>query len=893
MNGTDRGNQAGMSEDTVRWIVIPAAGLASAWWSISGALWLSRGLSGGGWVWPHPWTATRATIGGLTGRIDEWMLLNTDAVAFSAPLWFWSIAALLLCCTAALVLVCWQAVALVGVTDDSPQARERKSKQRKLDRDQRAAANATRARSWPIPGPYDPAKRPGPGVLIGQISGRPAVSKANTPVLVVGPTGSGKTRHIIAPNLAHWPGPVVATSVRMDLAELTVGYRADRGKVWGFDPSGRLWPAMRALGIRPTVWDPVRLLRTSLDPAADSILLATFLMSQTSAEGQGGQGIWATLAKQMTMRLLWLSRTFEADLAQVLDWVLDPATLTERIPKHEIANLPRTDQLHLAKLQAMAKKDARIFDSIIVTMEEVIESLRHTADHPEADLLPVGLTTDGTSDTLYMIADHLSQNSHRPLFAAALRHLFHATETHGNSAQRLNLMIQQARHDAETAAKYLDLDVAADPLHDAQPNPNGSEEPARREGLMRALFDLDEITNLAPLPDLPEITSTLRSEAQLITGIQAVSQLTAKWKENADSMLANHPTRVQLGGSADAGAMRQLAELSGDDDVDTASMRMIDPGHARVLLGTQVMFDIKLADTDKWIDPKRVMKIDVAAALPSEVGPDPQDTSKAPGPRPDPPADPTPAPPAEPAAPDAPDNAAPPAQPEAIKWIPATPDRVTVGAAHVGPAGEHAPDDARVAAFAAVRDAGQRRPRRASHPAAASDDPLDLQAARDDAHGRLRGAAQQRRSARHAGAGPPNGMHSPVEVSDDNDYDVAEPIPLRPQRPESSAPPPKPPAEPPAPTTHAATPEAAPSPEPEPDTSASARRHLSDVVRPSRAELLRVGVFVLAEATPQATTPSADHAAKIAEMLTDDDSPVTAADLLAAFAQGLDQGDPR
>ncbi len=927
MSGSENRNNTVWDEDTLRYIAIPAAGLAAVWWSVSGALWLGRGLAGGGWVWPGPWLTARAAVGGLTARIDEWMLLNTDTVAFTAPMWFWSFAALLLGTSAAVLLLGWQAFSLIGVSDDSPQARERKAKKRKLDKDQRAAANSTRARTWPIPGPYEPGKRPGPGVLIGDVRGRPAVSKARTPVLVVGPTGSGKTRGFIGPNLAHWPGPVVATSVRMDLAELTVDYRDERGKSWGFDPSGRLWAAMKAIGIQPTVWDPVRLMRESLDPAADSILLATFLMSQTSAEGQGSQSIWATLAKQMTTRLLWLSRTFEADLAQVLDWVLDPSTLTEGIPDHERALLHRTDQLHLAKLTAMAKKDARIFDSITVTMEEVIESLRHTADNPTAPLLPVGLTTDGTSDTLYMTADHLSQNSHRPLFAAALRHLFHATETFGNSAQRLNLMVQQARHDAETAAGHIDTDVADDPLHRVVPDQGALADAFRRDGNLVPLFSLDEVANLAPLPDLPQITSTLRTEGQLITGIQAVSQLTATWKDNGDAMLANHPTRVQLGGSSDAASMRNIAELSGVEEVDAAAMRMIDPSQARVMLGTEVMFDIDLVDTSKWLDPKRKRSIDAALLPPDDIAPDP--IPAAPAPPPTPPAAPPPAPPASPvpppgsgpgpqpaptptaprAAPEAPPSDVPwPAAPDGSEWLTEPPDRVPVGASSVGPSGELVADDATAAAFASVRAAGRRRPRSGARNAAASaHDPLDIDAARDAAHSRVQQAAQRRRTPRPSPVGARNGTHSHAEDHpDSSDYDLVEPIPLHPPRqppqpsPETQPPPTGPtadhtPAAPPADPSPG--PAGEPSPQPAPDATAAVAesmvRQLSDLVRPSRAELLRVGVFILSEATPAGTSPSQDHASKIAEMLTDEQAPLTAADLLDAFEQALDPGTPR
>ena len=189
-----------------------------------------------------------------------------------------------------------------------------------------------RLAKWPVAGPYD-WKNPSPGVLLGRDKHKHAVAADGLPVLVLGPTGAGKTRHFIPPNIARWPGPVTATSVKTDLINLTAPARRSKGRVYGFEPSGRLCDEMIGKGITPVVWDPVRLLagghtsggvsewkQLQLSAAAaraagdrakaaqharlaaakraatlkeDSDLLGQFLASQSSSHGGGSQGLWA------------------------------------------------------------------------------------------------------------------------------------------------------------------------------------------------------------------------------------------------------------------------------------------------------------------------------------------------------------------------------------------------------------------------------------------------------------------------------------------------------------------------------------------------------------------------------------------------------------------------
>lgn len=58
----------------------------------------------------------------------------------------------------------------------------------------------------------------------------------NKSVIVLAPAQSGKTRGLAAPAIMTHPGPVIATSTKVDLIDLTALARVQRGRVWIFDP---------------------------------------------------------------------------------------------------------------------------------------------------------------------------------------------------------------------------------------------------------------------------------------------------------------------------------------------------------------------------------------------------------------------------------------------------------------------------------------------------------------------------------------------------------------------------------------------------------------------------------------------------------------------------------
>lgn len=553
-------------DQTVLWYTLPPLGAVLAWLVMSAALATGSWAAGGEpWSWPGVrvlWqVAWRMVSEGL--RLDAAWLLVSGSTAVAPAVWLWLLAAgyTALLAGSALAVREWRehrensgGAVLDWLWFGGGQKKGKKKQ----------PVKHFRRPKWPIPGPYTPVV-PGPGVLLGRDRRRHIVAADGLPVLVAGPTGSGKTRHVIGPNVGHWPGPVVATSVKTDLAEMTLTHRREHGRCWGFDPTGRLWGWMREMGITPVVWDPVRLLQQNRTRELGT-LYAQFLASQSSSKDAGAQGIWATLAQQFFTEVLLLAAEMDASLQQALTWLMGIKDFVgDRSLQERFNSLSAEGRRSLDQLKSLAAKDDRFQGSVEITIKEVAESLEHTAANADMELVPMDLTTGGGSDTLYLIADHMSQTTHKPLFAAVVRHLFHVTET----------------------AMF---------------------DPDRRPP--RPLFGLDELANLAKLPDLPEVLSTIRSRAQVICGIQERAQLSAGWgNDSAVTLIGNHPTKVQLPGSSDASALQDWATLSADtdpdDDRDTAAAwRTIPKGRARILAGNHDAFEVEMADPDRWLaDP--------------------------------------------------------------------------------------------------------------------------------------------------------------------------------------------------------------------------------------------------------------------------------------------------
>ena len=544
------------------WLAVPAIGVPVLWWSMGVSFVLGTWAAGRSMGWPATMVLLRAVWGLAQGRrLDEaWLMAGGDITAIATAWWLAVFAVLAVAVPVALgaLAVEWRAAGWPMPSMPAGVPAGLLAGRKNPERPERDFIR----RRWPVPAPYD-YRCPGPGVLIGRYRRRHLVAADGLPVLVVGSTGSGKTRRFLGPNTAHYPGPVVATSVKQDLAELALEHRRAKGTVYGFEPTGRLHGWMAANGITPVSWDPVRYM--AADPTRENAdMLAQFLAGQASAAGQGSQAVWPNLVQAALSDMLLIASEIGAPLSTVIGWMTKLSVFAE-IAKDTALRKKLSPEAKeaLDQLASDAKKDSRIAGSIEATAHELTRSLKWTAKAGAKVVpVPVDVTVNGGSDTLFLIADHSSQSTHEALFGAVLRHLFHVAET-----------------------AVLDPDVSH----------------------TRPLFALDEFANLARLNDMPKLISTIRSRAQVIIGIQTPAQLAASWgREHATTIMDNCAVKVVLPGSSDSAALQTFVTLTDDDDDESAvataaGWRMIEDGYAMAVAGNRKPFKFQLADADRWL----------------------------------------------------------------------------------------------------------------------------------------------------------------------------------------------------------------------------------------------------------------------------------------------------
>jgi type IV secretion system protein VirD4 len=393
-----------------------------------------------------------------------------------------------------------------------------------------------RARAAPSPRPHPPAgwSPPGrPGArwatrgdlkslrVRGQARGRVTIGKAGSvlvatedrqSLLVVGPTQSGKTSGLAVPAILEWDGPVVATSIKGDLAAATRHWRARRGRCWVFDPTGTAGAGP------PTPWSPLAAAATW--SAAQR--MASWLVESTPARtGMTDGAFWYSAAAKLLAPLLLAAASAAGTMSEVVRWndqgeFDEPARLLEAAGETEAATA----------LWASAGRDERIRSSVATTLETVLSPFedpivaRSTAT---SVIDPQSLIRQG--GTLYLCGPTFEQARLAGLFASLV-----------------SAVVAAAVEAANVAGRPLDP-----PL----------------------LLVLDEAANIAPLRDLDTLASTGAGLGiQLVTVCQDLSQFSARYgADRARTIANNHRAKLVLSGVSDLATLDLVSGLAGEHAV--------------------------------------------------------------------------------------------------------------------------------------------------------------------------------------------------------------------------------------------------------------------------------------------------------------------------------------
>ena len=364
------------------------------------------------------------------------------------------------------------------------------------------------------------------------MSNRPPDPKnaRNKNVLVVGGSGSGKTRFFIKPNLLqcdskNFPVSFVVTdpkgSIGVECGEalLKHGYKLKFFNTINFSKSMR--------------YNPMAYIHSE----KDVLKLVTALMTNTKGEGQGGDPFWDKAERLLLVSLIAYLH-YEAPVEEK-----NFATLLEMLNTMQVSEDDETYQnpvdllfedLGKKKPKSFAVRQYKLYKlaagktakSILISCGVRlapfdIQEVRDATMYDELELDKLG---DRKTALFLIMSD--TDSTFNFLISMIYTQLF-------------NLLCDKAD----------DVYGGRLPVH------------------VRCL--IDECANIGQIPNLEKLVATIRSrEISACIVLQAKSQLKAIYKDNADTIIGNMDSQIFLGGS-EPGTLKDLSEILGKETIDS------------------------------------------------------------------------------------------------------------------------------------------------------------------------------------------------------------------------------------------------------------------------------------------------------------------------------------
>lgn len=344
-----------------------------------------------------------------------------------------------------------------------------------------------------------------------------ALTDPQQALLVLGPPRSGKTSAVAIPNVLAAPGPVIATSTKLDLMSSTVDRRAE-GRRWLLDPTGSI--QRDPPGVTRLRWSPVAGSATW----DESLLMARSMTGAARPHGRVGESAhWTERAEALLAPLLHAASLSGAGMDTVARWGLRQ----ELNPAQSILKVHGTETA-CDVLAGISATDPREQSGIWSSLAGVLAAYRSDAVLDNASCInfdPASLP--GSNDTVYICAPARQQDLAAPIVVAFL---------------------EQVRSAAYAAVASGRADA---PL----------------------TLVLDEVANIAPLPDLPSLVSEGGSQGVLtIACLQDLSQARVRWGPAAEGFLSLFGTKLVLPGIGDMSTLELVSRLAGEIDVPARSV---------------------------------------------------------------------------------------------------------------------------------------------------------------------------------------------------------------------------------------------------------------------------------------------------------------------------------
>ena len=374
-------------------------------------------------------------------------------------------------------------------------------------------------------------------IYLGNGATGPVWAPAEHAVLVLGPPRSGKTSSVVVPTVLGASGAVVSTSTKPDVLDATAPARGAEGQCFLYDPSGTVGPRR---GVEALRWSPVQ----SCLRWDDAMLVTRALVGAGHSPHDGrdpstASDHWRERAEALLSTLLHAAALGDEPMGSVLSWV------DRHQPDGALGILDGAGAERAADLLAgIVATDGREQRGIWSTASGVLSAYRSqsaldSARHPDFD----ARRFCASSSTLYICAPARHQALTAPLVVGLL------TE------------IRTAAY-----ARWAEIERGAGNVSRGEPP---------------VVLALDEVANIAPIPDLPAMVSEGGGQGLLtLACLQDLSQARARWGQAADGLLSLFGTTMVMAGIGDVRTLEALSTLAGDHEVATLSTTVPGSGPA-------------------------------------------------------------------------------------------------------------------------------------------------------------------------------------------------------------------------------------------------------------------------------------------------------------------------
>ena len=359
------------------------------------------------------------------------------------------------------------------------------------------------------------------------MSNRPADPKnaRNKNVLIVGGSGSGKTRFWLKPNLLQCHSSYVVTDPKGSIvvecgnALLKKGYKLKIFNTINFAKSMH--------------YNPMSYIHSE----KDILKLVTALMTNTKGEGQGGDPFWDKAERLLLVSLIaylhYEAPTEEQNFATLLE-MLNTMQVSEDDETYQTPVDLLFEDLGKKKPNSFAVRQYKLYKlaagktakSILISCGARlspfdIQEIRDATMYDELELDKLG---DRKTALFLIMSD--TDSTFNFLISMIYTQLF-------------NLLCDKA--DDQYGGKL--------PVH------------------VRCL--IDECANIGQIPQLEKLVATIRSrEISACLVLQTRSQLKAIYKDNSDTIVGNMDSQVFLGGSEPT-TLKELSEALGKETIDS------------------------------------------------------------------------------------------------------------------------------------------------------------------------------------------------------------------------------------------------------------------------------------------------------------------------------------